>query len=171
MADNTSNSDRFARDTQRRTTAATAIGMIALKPIMHFQVSMLRMWADSIERFAGNYKRGSKKPQPQSRNNQKGTRRVNQRESFLRRNKEFRSNFRPRRTRARSPHRPHLRTSSAWRGTSEMCQNRTSRNPLSPAHGPAQLVAGAGHIGLVAQRCLLPKSARTVVLIMPCAPW
>jgi hypothetical protein len=37
-------------------------------------------------------------------------------------------------------------------------QNRTLRNPLSPAHGPAQLVAGAGHIGLVAQRCLPPKS-------------
>jgi hypothetical protein len=32
--------------------------MNALKPIMHFQVSMLRMWADSIERLAGNYKKG-----------------------------------------------------------------------------------------------------------------
>jgi hypothetical protein len=32
--------------------------MNALKPIMHFQVSMLRMWADSIERFAGNYEKG-----------------------------------------------------------------------------------------------------------------
>jgi hypothetical protein len=58
MANNTSNSDRVARDAQRSTTAATAIGMIALKPIMHFQVSMLRMWADSIERFAGNYEKG-----------------------------------------------------------------------------------------------------------------
>jgi hypothetical protein len=58
MADNTSNSDRVARDAQTSTTAATAIGMIALKPIMHFQVSMLRMWADSIERFAGNYEKG-----------------------------------------------------------------------------------------------------------------
>ena len=58
MADKSSNSDRLARDTQRRTTAATAIGMNALKPIMHFQVSMLRMWADSIERFAGNYEKG-----------------------------------------------------------------------------------------------------------------
>ena len=25
---------------------------------MHFQVSMLRMWANSIERFAGNYQKG-----------------------------------------------------------------------------------------------------------------
>ena len=58
MADNTTNPDPLARDAQRRTTAATAIGMIALKPIMHFQASMLRMWADSIERFAGNYEKG-----------------------------------------------------------------------------------------------------------------
>jgi hypothetical protein len=39
-------------------TAATAMGMNVLKPIMHVQVSMLRMWADSIERFAGNYEKG-----------------------------------------------------------------------------------------------------------------
>jgi hypothetical protein len=58
MADNSSNSDRFARDAQKRTTAATAIGINALKPIMHLQVSMLRMWADTIERFAGNYEKG-----------------------------------------------------------------------------------------------------------------
>jgi hypothetical protein len=58
MADKISNANRFARDPQRRVTAATAIGMNALKPVMHFQVSMLRMWADSIERFAGNYEKG-----------------------------------------------------------------------------------------------------------------
>jgi hypothetical protein len=58
MADKTSNANRFARDPQRRITAATAIAMNALKPIMNFQASMLRMWADSIERFAGNYEKG-----------------------------------------------------------------------------------------------------------------
>ena len=58
MVDNISNANRIAADTQRRTTATTAIGMNAFKPIMHFQVSMLRMWADSIERFAGNYQQG-----------------------------------------------------------------------------------------------------------------
>lgn len=57
MADNTTNPDPLARDAQRRTTAATAIGMIALKPIMHFQVSMLRMWADSIERLEASYEK------------------------------------------------------------------------------------------------------------------
>jgi hypothetical protein len=56
MAD--TNANRFARDQQKRVTAATAIGMTALKPIMHFQVSMLRMWADSIERLAGNFEKG-----------------------------------------------------------------------------------------------------------------
>ncbi|OAF00431.1 hypothetical protein AYJ54_31685 [Bradyrhizobium centrolobii] len=57
MADKISE-NRFARDPQRRVAAATEIGMNALKPIMHFQISMLRMWADSIERFAGNYEKG-----------------------------------------------------------------------------------------------------------------
>jgi len=58
MADNSTNSNHLAREPQRRIAAATAIGMNALSPIMRFQVSMLRMWADSIERFAGNYKKG-----------------------------------------------------------------------------------------------------------------
>jgi hypothetical protein len=59
MADKTANANRFARDPpERRIAATTAIGMNALKPIMHFQVSMLRIWADSIERFAGNYQKG-----------------------------------------------------------------------------------------------------------------
>jgi len=58
MADKITNANRSVRDPQRRITAATAIGMNALKPVMRFQVSMLRMWADSIERFAGNYEKG-----------------------------------------------------------------------------------------------------------------
>jgi hypothetical protein len=58
MADKTLNANRFARDPQESITAATAIGMNALKPIIHLQISILRMWADSIERFAGNYEKG-----------------------------------------------------------------------------------------------------------------
>jgi hypothetical protein len=53
MADNSLNANHFAQ----RITATPAFGMNALKPIMHFQVSMLRMWADSIERLAGYYKK------------------------------------------------------------------------------------------------------------------
>ena len=52
------NANGMTRDPQRRITAATAIGINTLKPIMLVQVSILRMWADSIERFAGNYEKG-----------------------------------------------------------------------------------------------------------------
>jgi hypothetical protein len=60
MADKTSSAPNHLAppDPQRRITAATVIGMNALKPIWHFQVSTLRMWANSIERFAGNYEKG-----------------------------------------------------------------------------------------------------------------
>lgn len=57
MADQTATPNRLANDPQRRMAAATAIGMNALKPMIRFQVSMLRMWADSIERLAGNYEK------------------------------------------------------------------------------------------------------------------
>jgi hypothetical protein len=46
------------RDPQNGFTAAAAIGMNALKPILHLQVSMLRTWTNNIERFAGNYETG-----------------------------------------------------------------------------------------------------------------
>ena len=49
--------NRFARDPQGASPQRPQ-RMNALKPIMRFQVSMLRMWADSIERFAGNYEKG-----------------------------------------------------------------------------------------------------------------
>jgi hypothetical protein len=54
MAENSLNANHLAQ----RITATPAFGMNALRPIMNFQVSMLRMWADSIERLAGNYKKG-----------------------------------------------------------------------------------------------------------------
>jgi len=57
-ANSMADANRFARDPPRSTTGATAIGMNVMKPIMHFQISMLRMWADSIERFASNYQKG-----------------------------------------------------------------------------------------------------------------
>lgn len=57
MADQTATPNRLANEPQRRIAAATAIGMNALKPMIRFQVSMLRMWADSIERLAGNYEK------------------------------------------------------------------------------------------------------------------
>lgn len=59
MADMSSNATLFAGDPQKGISAATEFGMNALKPILHFQVLMLRMWADSIERLAGNYEKGA----------------------------------------------------------------------------------------------------------------
>jgi hypothetical protein len=78
MADETLNATRFARDQQRRVTAATATGMNALKPIAQFQVSMLRMWADSIERFARKLRKGLGRNRDQCQGTvRQGTRRVN----------------------------------------------------------------------------------------------
>ncbi len=37
---------------------ADNIGMNVLKPIVHIQVSVLRMWANNVERFARNYEKG-----------------------------------------------------------------------------------------------------------------
>jgi hypothetical protein len=57
MVDKTTGANRFWRDSQTPFSAATAIGVKALRPAMHFQVSMLRMWADSLERLAGRYEK------------------------------------------------------------------------------------------------------------------
>jgi hypothetical protein len=58
MANDNANANGFARDSETRIAASTAIGMNALKPILRLQVSMLRMWADGIERFTGSYQKG-----------------------------------------------------------------------------------------------------------------
>jgi hypothetical protein len=45
---------RMTRDQQRRIAATTAIGLNALKPMLQFHVSLLRLWADNIEMLARN---------------------------------------------------------------------------------------------------------------------
>jgi hypothetical protein len=52
MADETDKVNRF-----RRNDVATANGVDAMKPMMLFLISMLRMWAHSIDRFAVNCER------------------------------------------------------------------------------------------------------------------
>jgi hypothetical protein len=59
MTDKKFEANPLAQEPRRRIAAATAIGMDALKPIIRFQVSMLRMWAESLERLAGNYEKGA----------------------------------------------------------------------------------------------------------------
>lgn len=52
MVDRTSNANQFKSNQQ------SAFGITALKPIVLFQISWLRMWAASFERLAGNYEKG-----------------------------------------------------------------------------------------------------------------
>lgn len=59
MADMTSRANQFAGDAQRRVAAAAEFGLNVFRPILHFQVLMLRMWADSIERIASDYEKGA----------------------------------------------------------------------------------------------------------------
>ena len=59
--DRTLDAHHLAREQQRRVTASTAIGLNAIKPVMQFHVSMLRLWAKSIEGFADNYENGVEK--------------------------------------------------------------------------------------------------------------
>lgn len=58
MADQNLDTRRMARDQESRITAATAIGLNTVKPMIQFQVSLLRLWADSIESLAQNYEKG-----------------------------------------------------------------------------------------------------------------
>jgi hypothetical protein len=57
MRDESPNANHPAHDGRTGITAATASGLKALQPIALFQVSILRMWAHSIERFARNYEK------------------------------------------------------------------------------------------------------------------
>ena len=59
MGDISSYATLFASDPQRGISAATQFGLNAFKPILNFQVLMLRMWADSIESLAGSYEKGA----------------------------------------------------------------------------------------------------------------
>jgi hypothetical protein len=57
MANDNADANQFARDSQRCITATTESDMDVLKPVVQSQVSMLMMWALSVERFAENYER------------------------------------------------------------------------------------------------------------------
>jgi hypothetical protein len=46
------------RIAQSRIAAATAVGLNAAKPVLQFQASMLRLWADNVELTARNYEKG-----------------------------------------------------------------------------------------------------------------
>jgi hypothetical protein len=58
MTDQILDAGRLAKDQQSQIAASTAIGLNALKPMIHLQVSLLRLWADNIETLAQDYEKG-----------------------------------------------------------------------------------------------------------------
>ena len=61
MADQTSNGNHCAGQQQTLISAAIAIGSNSLRQIMQFQASMLKLWANNVERFAQNYEKALEK--------------------------------------------------------------------------------------------------------------
>jgi hypothetical protein len=57
MADQTFDARRIAREQEDRFTAASAIGVNALRPLMQFQASLLRLWANNAELLARDYEK------------------------------------------------------------------------------------------------------------------
>jgi len=58
MADQTFDAHRMTRDQASRLAAATVVGLDAIKPVVQFQASLLRLWADNAELYARNYEKG-----------------------------------------------------------------------------------------------------------------
>jgi len=58
MADRNFDAGGMAREQQGRMAASTAIWLNAFRPMMQFQVSMLRLWAGNIESLAQNCEKG-----------------------------------------------------------------------------------------------------------------
>jgi hypothetical protein len=49
---------RIAREQERRVAAAAAVGLDAIAPVLQFQISALRIWANNIELLMHNCERG-----------------------------------------------------------------------------------------------------------------
>lgn len=60
-------SNHPVHDTRSTVTAAAASSLEALQPIALLQISMLRMWAHSLERFADNYEKALDETRPEAR--------------------------------------------------------------------------------------------------------
>jgi hypothetical protein len=57
MTDQSLDVRRIVREQENRISAAAAVGLNAVKPIIQFQASMARLWADNVEMFARNCER------------------------------------------------------------------------------------------------------------------
>jgi hypothetical protein len=58
MADQTLDARRIAREQENRIAAVSAVGLNAVRPLMQYQISVLRLWADNVEMFVRNYEKG-----------------------------------------------------------------------------------------------------------------
>ncbi len=58
MADKLLDTSRMASDQQHRISSALDVGLQALRPMLQFQVSLLRLWAHNAEVLARNCERG-----------------------------------------------------------------------------------------------------------------
>jgi hypothetical protein len=58
MPDQSLEARRIAREQQRRVASTTAVGLNTIRPILQFQISALRMWANNIEMLMRNCERG-----------------------------------------------------------------------------------------------------------------
>jgi len=58
MADQTLDARRIAREQENRIAAVGAVGLNAVRPLMQYQISILRLWADHVEMFVRNYEKG-----------------------------------------------------------------------------------------------------------------
>lgn len=57
MATKIFDAGHLAEEQQSRVASSATIGLNALKPMLHFQVSLLRLWASNIEALAQNYEK------------------------------------------------------------------------------------------------------------------
>ncbi len=57
MAEHNFDARRMAREQESRLAAAAAASVSAIKPIIQFQASLFRLWADNAELYARNYER------------------------------------------------------------------------------------------------------------------
>jgi hypothetical protein len=58
MSDQSLEARRIAREQERRVAATAAVGLNTMVPILQFQISALRMWANNIELLMRNCERG-----------------------------------------------------------------------------------------------------------------
>ena len=58
MADQTLDARRLAREQENRIAAVSAVALNAVRPLMQYQISVLRLWADHVEMFVRNYEKG-----------------------------------------------------------------------------------------------------------------